>query len=118
MSERSIAEVIAQYNEAFRLHDPQLLVGLIAEDCVIEDTTPAPDGARHVGGAACLARWTGLAGDHGLTFTPEDVEIVGDRAVIPWQLTWGPGPADRVRGVNLMRLRAGRIIEALGYVKS
>jgi hypothetical protein len=30
---------------------------------------------------------------------------------------WGPEPMDSVRGVNLMRVRDGRIVEAQGYVK-
>lgn len=59
---RTTREVLDRYNEAFRLHDPALLDDLISEDCVIEDTGPAPDGARREGGQACLARWRELAG--------------------------------------------------------
>jgi ketosteroid isomerase-like protein len=111
-------EVIEQYNEAFRRHEPALLDGLIAEDCVIEDTGPAPDGARHIGREACLARWAGLAGDTDLQFQPEHVEIHGDLAVIRWILRWGDAPADHVRGVNLMRVRDGEIVEGAGYLKA
>ncbi len=49
MANRSTSEVIEQFNNAFQRHDPLLLEGLIAEHCVLENTTPAPDGARHVG---------------------------------------------------------------------
>ena len=41
----------------------------------------------------------------------------GDRGEIRWRLVWGPERASSVRGVNLMRVRDGRIIEAQGYVK-
>ena len=115
---RTPREVLGQYNEAFRLHDPALLVDLIADDCVIEDSGPAPDGLRRVGGQACLARWAELAGDQSLTFTPEAAEVHGDLAVAPWVLQWGDGEQDRVRGVNLIRIRDGRIVEAHGYLKA
>jgi hypothetical protein len=49
MPNRSTAEVIEQFNNAFQRHNPSLLVDLIVENCVLENTTPAPDGARHEG---------------------------------------------------------------------
>lgn len=115
---RTTREVLDRYNEAFRLHDPRLLDDLIAADCVIEDTGPAPDGERREGGEACLARWSELAGNRALEFTPEAAEIHGDLAVQPWVLQWGDGEQDRVRGVNLIRIREGKIVEARGYVKA
>jgi hypothetical protein len=117
-SPRTIHEVIDRYNAAFRLHDPTLLEDLIAEECVIEDTSPAPDGARHEGGPACLARWSELAGNQALNFSTEPADIAGDLAVAPWVLRWGQGKNDWVRGVNLIRIRDGRIVEARGYVKA
>jgi hypothetical protein len=114
----STAEVIDRYNEAFRVHDPSMLDGLIAPECVIEDTGPAPDGARLEGGDACLKRWSDLSGDPSLQFTPENVEIHEDLAVIQWVLRWGSDAADHVRGVNLMRVRGGQIVEARGYTKA
>jgi ketosteroid isomerase-like protein len=118
MTVRTTREVLDRYNDAFRLHDPGLLNDLIADDCVIEDTGPAPEGARREGGQACLARWSELAGNPALKFTPETPEIHGDIAVQPWLLQWGDGEQDRVRGVNLIRIREGRIVEARGYVKA
>lgn len=115
---RTTREVLDRYNEAFRSHDPALLDDLVAEDCVIEDTSPAPDGVRREGGQACLARWSELAGNRALRFTTEAAEIHGDLAVAPWVLQWGDGEQDRVRGVNLIRIRDGKIVEARGYVKA
>jgi len=115
---RTTRETLELYREAFRLHDPGLLADLVADDCVIEDTSPAPDGLRREGGQACLARWTELAGNRELTFTSEEAEIHGDLAIAPWALRWGEGAQDRVRGVNLIRIRDGRIVEARGYVKA
>ena len=39
------------------------------------------------------------------------------RAVIFWRYRWGEALTDSVRGVNVMRVEAGRIVEARGYVK-
>ncbi|MRG58401.1 nuclear transport factor 2 family protein [Agromyces sp. CFH 90414] len=115
---RTIHEVMDRYNLAFRLHDPTMLEDLISEECVIEDTSPAPAGVRHEGRRACLARWSDLAGDADLQFSPEPAEMLGDLAVAPWILRWGTGPHDWVCGVNLIRIRDGRIVEARGYLKS
>lgn len=115
---RTTQEVLDRYNDAFRLHDPTLLEDLIAEDCVIEDSGPPPEGMRREGGPACLARWSELAADPALSFTPEPADIHADLAVQPWLLEWGTGDQDRVRGVNLIRIHDGRIVEARGYVKA
>jgi len=84
---------------------------------VIENTQPAPNGARLVGREACIARWREIATRPRTYFDLEDVVIAGDRAIIRWRYWWGEGESDSVRGVNLMRVEDGRIIEAMGYVK-
>jgi hypothetical protein len=47
------AEIMRRYNDVFQRHDPSALDDLVAEDCVIENTAPAPEGARRIGKAAC-----------------------------------------------------------------
>ncbi|HET9960507.1 MAG TPA: nuclear transport factor 2 family protein [Polyangiaceae bacterium] len=116
-SPRSTAEVIARFNAAFQEHDPTQLEELIADDCVLENTQPAPLGARHVGREACLELWRSIAQNRDARFQLEEVVVAGDRAQIYWHYVWGPDAGDSVRGVNLMRVREGRIVEARGYVK-
>jgi hypothetical protein len=101
----------------FQLHDPSPLNELVAEDCVIENTQPAPNGSRHVGRDACIALWTGIATARGTHFDLENVIVTGDRAIILWRFCWGEDETSSVRGVNLMRVRDGLIVEAKGYVK-
>jgi ketosteroid isomerase-like protein len=109
--------ILRRFNDVFLSHDPDALRDLVADDCVIENTQPAPDGSRHEGKDACVAVWTKIATTPGVHFEPEGIVARGDRGEIRWRLVWGPDHASSVRGVNLMRVRDGRIVEAQGYVK-
>jgi ketosteroid isomerase-like protein len=111
------SEIIRRFNEAFQQHDPAALSELIAEDCVIENSNPAPNGSRHVGREACLELWRRIATTPGNQFDIEEIVVTGERATIRWGLRWGEDQSKSVRGVNLMRVRDGQIVEALGYVK-
>ncbi len=111
-------EVIDRFEHAFQTHDPSDFVNIISEDCVLENTGPAPDGARYEGRDACVKFWTSVAANKDMHFDEENIDILGDRAIIRWRLVWGDSKADSVRGVNIMRVHDGKIVEALGYVKA
>ena len=112
------SKVIDRFNQAFERHDGTLLADLIAEDCVMESVDPAPDGTRVVGRAANLKFWQNMANNRDGAFAVEDVVVFGDRANIRWRYRSGPGLSQSVRGVTLMRLRDGLIVEALAYTKT
>jgi ketosteroid isomerase-like protein len=111
-------QIMQRFNRAFIQHDGSLLDGLIAEDCVMESVEPAPDGTRFVGREACLEFWQKLADNRDGQFADEEIVAMDERAIIRWRYRFGPGLSQSVRGVNVMRVRDGLIIEALGYVKS
>lgn len=111
------ARLLQRFNQVFLDHDPSDLDHLVADDCVIENTQPAPDGSRHQGKAACIALWSQIATNMGAHFEPEDIVARGDLGILRWRLVWGSGNAQSVRGVNLMRVRDGLIVAAQGYVK-
>lgn len=111
-------EIISRFNAAFIEHDPTVLPELIDDECVMEAIEPAPDGARYEGREACLEFWQLLVTDRSTQFEPEEIAIAGERATIRWRYRYGPSADDYVRGVNLMRVRAGKIVEALGYSKT
>jgi len=115
--EARTADLMRRFNEAFLRHEPALLDELVAEDCELENTSPAPDGSRHVGREACLALWRDIAANRAAWFEPERTVVCGERAIIQWRYRWGEGAAESVRGVNLMRVHDGLIVEAQGYVK-
>jgi len=110
-------EILERFNSAFEAHRPQDLDDLIGEGCVLENTSPAPDGARYEGREACLSFWKGIASSANLVFEAEDIWASNDRGIIRWQLHWGEHETDRVRGANIMRVRDGKIVESLGYMK-
>jgi len=110
-------EILKRFDQVFLRHDPADLQELVADDCVLENTQPAPDGSRHEGKQACVALWTKIATTPDIRFETERIIARGDRGMIQWRLVWGPDHASSVRGVNLMRVRDGRIVEAQGYMK-
>jgi len=112
---RQTAEIMQRFNDVFQLHDPSALGELVAEDCVIENTVPAPDGARHAGKEACVALWSAIATQPGTRFDLEETIVAGERATIRWRYFMAGG--NSIRGVNLMRVEGGLIVEAMGYVK-
>ena len=83
--ESKTAEVLRRFNDVFLSHDPAGLADLVAQDCVIENTNPAPDGSRHVGRDACIALWTGIATAPGTFFELERVAVMGERGLIFWR---------------------------------
>ena len=112
---RQTAEIMQRFNDVFQLHDPSALPGLVAEHCGIENTVPAPDGARHVGREACVQLWSTIATQPGTRFDLEETFIAGERATIRWRYWLADG--NSIRGVNLMHVEGGLIVEAMGYVK-
>ena len=110
--------ILQKFNEAFERHDESPLEDLVAEDCVMESVEPAPDGTRYVGRRACLEFWEKLARNREGQFTAESIVGFEEHGVILWRYRFGPGMSQSVRGVNVMRVRDGQIVEALGYVKT
>lgn len=109
------AEIMRRFNEVFLRHDPSELKNLVAENCVIEKINPGPEGDRWIGRDACMANWEAIATEPGSHFDLEETFAAGDRATIRWRYHSKDGKS--VRGVNLMRVSDGLIVEAMGYVK-
>ena len=115
---RGTADVLQRFNDAFLTHDPSLLPPLIAPGCVIERSEPTADGTHLFGREACLAQWQAIAANRGGTFTLEDVIVMGERGLVFWEYRTGPGAGDVSRGLNVMTVRDGLIVEGRGYVKA
>lgn len=108
------AQVLRQFNRAFQAHDPTLLPPLIAPDCTVERITPTAEGTHLVGGPACLANWQALASNRAGRFTLGEVWILGERGLVFWEYRIG----DTVqKGLNVMTVRNGLVVEGRGYTK-
>ena len=107
--------VIDQFNAAFNAHDIEAVMALMTDDCVFENTYPPPDGERFEGQVAVRANFAAFfAESPHARFEFEDTFTCGDRACVRWLYRWATG---HVRGVDVFRVRDGRIAEKLSYVK-
>lgn len=116
---RTLAAVEA-FGEAFAARDADAVMACMTEDCVFENTAPAPDGERLAGAVAVGGFWRRFfASTPSARFVTEEAFAAGDRAVVRWTFTWDEGPENRghVRGVDVVRVRDGRVAEKLAYVK-
>jgi len=112
------AEVLRRFNAAFLTHDPSLLDALIAPDCIVERAQPTAQGTHLVGRDACLASWKAIASNRGGVFTLEEVVVMGERGLIFWEYRTGPGAHEVSRGLNVMTVRGGLIVEGRGFQKA
>ena len=110
---------VERFNQAFNTHDVDAIMALMTDDCVFENTTPPPDGERVVGQAAVRASWEALFhASPQAWFETEEIFAVADRCVVRWRYTWqseGDG-AGYIRGVDVFKVRDGKVAEKLAYV--
>jgi ketosteroid isomerase-like protein len=113
-------ETINRFNEAFNRHDVDGIMALTTADSVFESTGPAPAGGRFEGRDAIRAVWEGFFGSSPQArFETEELFASGDRCVVRWVYHWvdAGGQPGHIRGVDLFRVRDGRVAEKLSYVK-
>ncbi len=109
------ASTVRIFNDALNSHDIDAVMALMTEDCIFENTFPAPDGTHHEGAANVRAELSKfLSGSPLARFDEEELIACQDRCVVRWRYTWGDG---YVRGVDVMRVRDGKVSEKLSYVK-
>lgn len=106
---------VGRFTAAFAQRDVDALMAHVTEDCVIEEAAPAPDGRRHEGRDAVAAVWQDqFDASPDARFEVEDVVSAGDHAIVRWTSDSGEG---HMRGVDVMRVRDGKVAEQLSYVK-
>lgn len=111
--------VIEDFNEAFGRADVDAIMALMTDDCVFESTSPAPDGQAYVGQRDVRRYWERFFSETvSPEFAAEEIFGSGGRAVCRWRFTWGKESAKgHVRGVDILRVRDGKVAEKLSYVK-
>jgi uncharacterized protein (TIGR02246 family) len=119
-SNDSAVRLVIRFNEALNAGDVDGMMQLMTEDCVFENTVPAPDGARYAGQEAVRAFWQlFFRGSRSPHIDIEEVFAMGERCVMRWVYSWLDSSGDRrhVRGVDVYRISDGLIAEKLSYVK-
>ena len=119
LTESTLA-AIERFNDAFNRHDVDGVMAAMTDDCVFDSTSPAPDGEIHRGQAAVRAFWQRFfAASPTAIFETEDMFACGDRCVVRWLYRWVDqgGKPGHVRGVDVFRVRDGKVSEKLAYVK-
>lgn len=119
-STKSTQKTIDMFNQVFNDHDVDAIMDLMTEDCIFENTSPRPDGTRYVGREHVRACWEDLfrASPHA-RFVTEDMFVCQDRATVTWTYHWidSKGNPGHIRGVDVFRVRNGKVSEKLSYVK-
>lgn len=112
--------VVLAFNEAFNRHDVAGMMRLMSEDCIFENTAPAPDGSRYTGQAAVTRFWeTFFSESPQAHIEIEEIFGLGLRCIMRWRYEWvdSAGQKGHVRGVDIFRVGDGLIQEKLSYVK-
>jgi len=112
--------VVLAFNDALNQRDVLAMMALMSEDCVFENTSPAPDGARYAGKAAVAQFWQDFfAAAPAARIQVEEIFGLGWRCVVRWRYDWvdPAGQPGHVRGVDIFTVQDGLISEKLSYVK-
>ncbi|MCR4406436.1 MAG: nuclear transport factor 2 family protein [Anaerolineae bacterium] len=116
----SAIRVVLEFNKAFNRHDVAGMMQLMSDDCIFENSGPAPDGAVYAGKEAIAQFWQDFF--HGSPQAHIEIEEIfgfGIRCVMRWRYEWvdEAGEKGHVRGVDIFKLKGGSICEQLSYVK-
>lgn len=109
-----------RFNEAFNRHDLEAVMAAMTADCIFENTYPPPDGTRAEGAEAVRAAFAEFfRASPAAQFEFEEVFAAGARAIARWRYRWQEpgGKTGSIRGVDIFRIREGKVAEKLSYVK-
>ena len=112
--------IFLEFNDAFNRHDVAGMMKLMSDECIFENTYPAPDGTRYSGKEAVTQFWEDFFRESPQAHIEiEEIFGLGERCVMRWRYSWVDmdGKQGHVRGVDIFRVRDGSILEKLSYVK-
>jgi limonene-1,2-epoxide hydrolase len=112
--------VVIEFNKAFNRHDIKAMMQLMSDDCLFENTNPAPDGTKIKGKDAVTLFWEDFFRESPHAHIEiEEIFSLSFRCVMRWQYNWvdPSGQSGNVRGVDIFKVTNGLITEKLSYVK-
>jgi ketosteroid isomerase-like protein len=117
--ESGIRTVLA-FSEAFNRHDLAAMLNLVCEDCVLETSSPAPDGGVYKGKASITQYWQDFfAQKADAHLKIEETNGLGFRCVALWRLDWidASGQPLHLRGIDIFIVQNNQISQHLSYSK-
>jgi ketosteroid isomerase-like protein len=110
---------VKNFNAAINRHDLDAVMNAMTSDCVFENTNPPPDGGRFEGATAVRAFWQKFfTANPDALFDAEDIFATGDRCVVRWVYRkTKEGKPWHLRGVDVFKVKDGKVSEKLAYVK-
>ncbi len=112
--------VVLEFNEVFNRHDVAGMMRLMSDDCVFENTFPAPDGTVYSGKEAVTQFWQDFFRESPQPHIEiEEIFSAGYRCIMRWRYEWVDlaGKKGHIRGVDIFQVKNGLICEKLSYVK-
>ena len=112
--------IVLDFNKAFNRQDVAGMMQLMSDDCVFENTNPAPDGTVYAGKEVVTRFWEDFFRESPRAHIEiEEIFGLGERCIMRWKYSWvdTKGRKGHVRVVALFRLTNGLIREKLSYVK-
>jgi predicted SnoaL-like aldol condensation-catalyzing enzyme len=116
----SAMRIVLEFNEAFNRHDVAGMMQRMSNDCVFENTDPAPDGTIYAGKEAVTQFWQDFFRESPQAHIDiEEIFGLGNRCIMRWRYNWidPAGKNGHVRGVDIFQVKEGFISEKLSYVK-
>ncbi|MBE0681712.1 MAG: nuclear transport factor 2 family protein [Anaerolineales bacterium] len=116
----SATRIVLEFNEAFNRHDVAGMMHLMSDNCIFQNTSPAPDGTAYAGKEAVTQFWEDFFRESPQArIEIEEIFGFGNRCVMRWTYKWvdAAGQNGHVRGVDIFQIRDGLIYEKLSYVK-
>ena len=116
----SAMRIVLAFNEAFNRHDVEGMMQLMSDDCLFEDTTPAPNGTVYRGKETVTKFWQNFFRESPKAHIEiEEIFGLGNHCIMRWRYEWVEelGAQGHIRGVDIFKIRDGFISEKLSYVK-
>ncbi|MEK7442613.1 MAG: nuclear transport factor 2 family protein [Chloroflexota bacterium] len=116
----SAMRVVLEFNEAFNRHDVAAMMQYMSDDCVFENTSPAPDGAVYSEKEVVTQFWQDFFRESPQAHIEiEEIFGLGLRCIMRWRYDWvdAAGKKGHVRGVDIFQVKNGLICEKFSYVK-
>jgi predicted SnoaL-like aldol condensation-catalyzing enzyme len=116
----SAIRIVLEFNEAFNRHDVGGMMRLMSDDCVFENTDPAPDGTVYSGKEVVTHFWQDFFRESPhAQIEIEEIFGFGRRCIMRWRYHWvdESGGKGHVRGVDIFQVKDGLITEKFSYVK-